>query len=379
MATKKKKKQPAYDPFAQWTQSIAQMRRNASRTADNNIASLISALPSQAALRDAQAREAQGLGRLNASFLRHLSSAAQNAAGTAAGVGGAYQQAFNQARGQANGLAIAAGGPQTSTTGGQGLLAAMGANNAQALQGNVQAGAAMGTLSQQESLARLAAALKDRQAQVTNIRGRRGAFFDDALNALYQRAMQQATMRDNSRLAWSQFGEQQNQNAINNQQQDAAQAAQNDLAWAQLNAQQQAAMSRDDAAGEKARKAFIKKLRRQFYKQRNRTEDSPAKLADYTIRVTNRNQDGTYTTKNHKVKAETEEAAYAQLQQWYPTGTGWEYQTVSEKRGTVKQRVNQDRDLAERYRKALRDAGFQEKVAIQLVNNWLRLRWGASR
>lgn len=393
---KKKKKAPIYNPLAGWNQTLPQMRQNAARQAQDRLAALISALPSQAALRDAQAREAQGLGRLNTAFVNRLNQTAQSAAQNAAGITTAYQQAAAGANRQANGLAAAVGGPAVSGANGGQVLAAMGAGISGALAGNAQAGAAMGTLSQHESLARLAAALKDRQAQVTSIRGRYGAFFDDALNNLYSRAMQQATARDNSRLAWSQFGEQQQQNDINNAQQDAAQtaaeqqaAAANALDWAQLSAQQQAAMAQDTPAGKKERQAYIKKLRRQFYKQRNETKAAYGPIKRFAFEIRTVDDDGQVHTEKVAYDAETEAKARAQLYAAFPQyvgagGAGGNSRatitmTGSKPTKTVKQRVYTDKELADRYRKVLRRAGFQEQEVTRFVNNWLRLEWGKSR
>lgn len=391
MAKKKKKKAPIYNPLAGWNQTLPQMRQNAARQAQDQLAALISALPSQAALRDAQAREAQGLGRLNTAFVNRLNQTAQSAAQNAAGITTAYQQAAAGANRQANGLAAAVGGPAVSGANGGQVLAAMGAGISGALAGNAQAGAAMGTLSQHESLARLAAALKDRQAQVTSIRGRYGAFFDDALNNLYSRAMQQATARDNSRLAWSQFGEQQQQNDINNAQQDAAQAASeqqaaaaNALDWAQIDAATRAAATRDDEAGKKARQKIIKTYRHEFYKRRNATKDAYGPVKRYSFSITTIDDDGKPRVEKVTYDAETEQAARQQLYAAYPSAVGSHSGATVELTGskptkTVKARVESDKALADYYRKKLRAAGFQEAEVTRLVNNWLRLQWGKSR
>ena len=250
-----------------------------------------------------------------------------------------------------------------------------------ALQGNVQAGAAMGALEQNASLARLAAALKDRQSQVTGYRARYGSLFDDALNSLYQRAMQQTTMRDNSRLAWAQFGEQQQQNDVNNAQQDAAAAAQNALDWAQLSAQEQDAMSRDDEAGRKARQKRLKQARHKFFKERNATTEGSS-TSRFTFKVTTVDDDGQYHTTTVRTEGANLDEAKRKLYEQYPQYTGRAGAHVevagSKVINSTKVRANQDKDLAAKYRKILLKWGYQPAAVNQILNNWLRRQWGTS-
>lgn len=381
MAAKKRKKAPRYNPLAGWNMSTPAMENRAREQAQAQLQALLSALPTGASLKSRQAQEAAGLGRINTAFTGLLQGGVNDYAKVAQGVGGAFNQAFDQARQSTNATSVAAGGPQTGGNQVGGLLAAMGANWGGALQGGVQAGAAVGALTQQASLARLAEQLKARSDQATQTRQRYGSLYQDALDRLYGRAFQQQTAADNSRLAWSQFGEQAQQNDINNAQQDAAQAQQAaqaqaglELDWAQLNAQQSAALQTQDARGKAQRQALIKKARAAFVRDRRRMSNAAAPVGEFTFDVVTVDDDGAYKTVQERVSAANAEEARTQMYRRYPPRSGATLNLVGEKRSKVKKRVVSDRELADRYRKELRKLGFQQQVVNQLINNWLRKR-----
>jgi hypothetical protein len=233
MAPKPKVKPKPYDPFAPMFPTLPAARQTAQQRANQDISAQLGALTPEQTIRNQGAQRGGDIDALSRALATQLEGNRQGLVGFGNNVQGLIGSAYGQAAQGANAAAIAAGGQAQMAPQGVGVVGALTANTANALQGGVQAAQMRGNLDQQANLRALDAALAERAQQATAIKSQRGALTQQYLDSILESDLGRATAGENNRLAWTTLGYNQ-------------QNAQAGMALDQARLEQQAA---SDAAG----------------------------------------------------------------------------------------------------------------------------------